>query len=161
MRLTLKVMTGLSAAAFLITGSFVMLGGMDGLAKLVSAGSLGNVTETDGYPLIDNVIRFSGALMFSVGLGFIYCFSDVQNKTVLFRFLLLAVFFGRSCAPVWVVAIRLCFSNNSIDSHRACFPACDVLFAIETHDGYVTATLHRRQRQPCIDVATTTGLPHP
>jgi hypothetical protein len=87
-------MTGLSAAAFLITGSFVMLGGMEGLAKLVSAGSLGNFTETDGYPLIDNVIRFSGALMFSVGLGFIYCFSDVQNKTVLFRFLLLAVFLG-------------------------------------------------------------------
>jgi len=32
--------------------------------------------------------------MFTLGLGFIYCLSDVQNKTVLFRFLLLALFLG-------------------------------------------------------------------
>jgi len=94
MRLTLKVMTGLLAAILLISGAVTMLGGIEGLAEIVSAGSLGNVTETDGYPLVDNVMRFLGAVMFTLGLGFIYCLSDVQNKTELFRFLLLALFLG-------------------------------------------------------------------
>ncbi len=94
MRLTLKVMTGLLAAILLISGAVIMFGGMEGLAEIVSAGSLGNVAEADGYPLVDNVMRFLGAVMFTLGLGFIYCLSDVQNKTVLFRFLLLALFLG-------------------------------------------------------------------
>ena len=55
---------------------------------------LGNVTEAAGYPLVDNVMRFLGAVMFALGLGFIYSLFDVQNKTVFFRFLLLAIFLG-------------------------------------------------------------------
>ena len=94
MRLVLKVMTGLLAAILLISGSVIMLSGMMGLAEIVRAGSLGNVTGAAGFPLVDNVMRFLGALMFTLGLGFIYSLFDVQNKTVFFRFLLLAIFLG-------------------------------------------------------------------
>ena len=94
MRLILMAMTALLAAILLIAGSVIVLGGMMGLAEIVSAGSLGNVTEAAGYPLVDNVMRFLGAVMFALGLGFIYSLSDVQNKTVFFRFLLLAIFLG-------------------------------------------------------------------
>jgi len=94
MRLVLMTMTALLAAIGLIAGSVIVLGGMMGLAEIIGAGSLGNVTEAAGYPLVDNVMRFLGALMFAVGLGFIYSLSDVQNKTVFFRFLLLAIFLG-------------------------------------------------------------------
>ena len=58
MRIILKVMTAFLAAILLISGSVIALGGMMGLAELVGAGSLGNVTETAGYPLVDNVMRF-------------------------------------------------------------------------------------------------------
>ncbi len=101
MRLILMAMTALLAAILLIAGSVIVLGGMTGLAKIVGAGSLGNVTEAAGYPLVDNVMRFLGAVMFALGLGFIYSLFDVQNKTVFFRFLLLAIFLGglaRLCA---------------------------------------------------------------
>jgi len=94
MQLILKVMTGLLAAILLSAGSVVVFGGMVGLAEIVGAGSLGNVTEAAGYPLVDNVMRFLGAVMFTLGLGFIYSLFDVQNKTVFFRFLLLAIFLG-------------------------------------------------------------------
>ncbi len=94
MRLILMAMTALLAAILLIAGSVIVLGGMMGLAEIVGAGSLGNVTEAAGYPLVDNVMRFLGAVMFALGLGFIYSLSDVQNKTVFFRFLLLAIFLG-------------------------------------------------------------------
>jgi len=87
-------MTALLAAILLIAGSVIVLGGMMGLAEIVSAGSLGNVTEAAGYPLVDNIMRFLGAVMFALGLGFIYSLFDVQNKTVFFRFLLLAIFLG-------------------------------------------------------------------
>ena len=94
MRLVLMTMTALLAAILLIAGSVIVLGGMMGLAETIGAGSLGNVTEAAGYPLVDNVIRFLGAVMFALGLGFIYSLFDVQNKTVIFRFLLLAIFLG-------------------------------------------------------------------
>ncbi len=94
MRRILMAMTALLAAILLIAGSVIVLGGMMGLAEIVGAGSLGNVTEAAGYPLVDNVMRFLGAVMFALGLGFIYSLFDVQNKTVFFRFLLLAIFLG-------------------------------------------------------------------
>ena len=94
MRLILKAMTALLAATLLSAGSVIVFGGMTGLAQIIGAGSLGNVSEAAGYPLVDNVMRFLGALMFSLGLGFVYSLSDVQNKTVLSRFLLLAIFRG-------------------------------------------------------------------
>jgi len=87
-------MTGLLAAILMISGSVIVLGGMMGLAETIGAGSLGNVTEAAGYPLVDNIMRFLGALMFALGLGFVYSLFDVQNKTVIFRFLLLAIFLG-------------------------------------------------------------------
>ena len=93
MRLILMAMTAILAAILLIAGSVVVLGGMAGFAEIVGA-SLGNVTETAGYPFVDNVMRFLGALMFTLGLGFVYALFDVQNKTVFFRFLLLAIFLG-------------------------------------------------------------------
>ncbi len=94
MRPILTVMTGLLAAILMISGSVIVLGGMMGLAETIGAGSLGNVTEAAGYPLVDNIMRFLGALMFALGLGFVYSLFDVQNKTVIFRFLLLAIFLG-------------------------------------------------------------------
>ena len=94
MRPILTVMTGLLAAILMISGSVIVLGGMMGLAETIGAGSLGNVTEAAGYPLMDNIMRFLGALMFALGLGFVYSLFDVQNKTVIFRFLLLAIFLG-------------------------------------------------------------------
>ena len=94
MRLILMAMTALLAVILLIAGSVIVLGGMIGLAEIVGAGSLGDVAEAAGYPLVDNVMRFLGAVMFALGLGFIYSLFDVQNKTVFFRFLLLAIFLG-------------------------------------------------------------------
>ena len=94
MRLILMAMTTLLAAILLIAGCVIVLGGMMGLAEIVGAGSLGNVNGAAGYPLVDNVMRFLGAVMFALGLGFIYSLFDVQNKTVFFRFLLLAIFLG-------------------------------------------------------------------
>ncbi len=93
MRLILTAMTALLALILLVAGSVVVLGGMAGFAEIVGA-SLGNVTESAGYPFVDNVMRFLGAVMFTLGLGFSYSLFDVQNKTVFFRFLLLAIFIG-------------------------------------------------------------------
>ena len=93
MRLILTAMTALLVAISLISGSILVLGGMVGFAEIVGV-SLGNVTESAGYPVVDNVMRFLGGLMFTMGLGFGYCLFDVQNKTVFFRFLLLAIFLG-------------------------------------------------------------------
>jgi len=94
MLVILKTMTALLAAILLIAGSIIVLGGMMGLAQMVGTGSLGNVSEAAGYLLVDNIMRFLGAVMFTLGLGFIYSLFDVQNKTVFFRFLLLAIFLG-------------------------------------------------------------------
>ena len=93
-------MTALLAAILLIAGCVIVLGGMMGLAEIVGAGSLGNVTEAAGYPLVDNVMRFLGALMFALGLWFIYSLFDVQNNTVFFRFLLLAIFLSGPARPI-------------------------------------------------------------
>ena len=92
MRLVLTAMTVLLAAILLIAGSVIVLSGMMGLANILGPGSLGNVAEAAGYPVVDNLMRFLGAVIFVLGLGFIYSLFDVQNKTAFFRFLLLAIF---------------------------------------------------------------------
>jgi hypothetical protein len=94
MRIILMILTAALAAAGLIVGSVTVMGGLVGSAEFVGAGSLGDVADTEGFAFVDNSMRFLAALFVIYGLGFAYCLFGVQNKTALFRFLLLGIFAG-------------------------------------------------------------------
>jgi hypothetical protein len=104
MRLILKVMTGLLAAILLISGSVIMLGGMEGLAEIVGAGSLGNVTEAARYPLVDNVMRFLGAVMFTLGLDLSFAFSTYKTRLY---------FFASCCWSLFWAVLRACLGGRN------------------------------------------------
>ena len=94
MNIVLKILTGLLAIAGLVIGTANMLGGLVGFAEFSGSGSLGPVEQSAAYAVMDNSTRFLGGIFLGVGIGFVYCLKDLDDKLVLFRFLLLAIFIG-------------------------------------------------------------------
>ncbi len=94
MRILLIIMTGILAAAGLIIGSAHVLLGVVGFAEFTGGGALGDLGKAPGYILLDNTTRFLAGIFVATGIGFAYCITDLQNKLLLFRFLLLGIFIG-------------------------------------------------------------------
>ena len=115
MRILLIIMTGLLAAAGLFIGTAHVLGGVIGFAEFTGSGALGDLGQAPGYPLLDNTHRFLAGIFVATGIGFAYCLTDLQNKLLLFRFLLLGIFIG-GIAPVisWV--------SDLTHPRATCFP---------------------------------------
>lgn len=94
MRILLIIMTGILAAAGLVLSTAHVLFGVIGFAEFAGGGTLGELGQESGYPLLDNTTRFLSGIFVATGVGFAYCITDLQNKLLLFRFLLLGIFIG-------------------------------------------------------------------
>jgi hypothetical protein len=92
-RYLLILMTAILALAGFVIGGTHILGGLLGYAEFAGNGNLGDIAQSAGYAYADNGSRFLGSLFFSMGLGFAYCLINLSNKLLLFRFLLLNLWY--------------------------------------------------------------------
>ncbi len=75
-------------AAQILTGILVFFGFYLGLTQMIGG------LPADVPTMLDNHHRFFAGIWFGVGFGLAYCIRYLEDATVLFRALLLAIFIG-------------------------------------------------------------------